>query len=510
MPGVGRGAFFGVVCALAVAVATPAHAQGPVGGISTPNLEHVSLVPLDGRANGGKLVGKYLYVTTGKTLEILDVSEPLTPVRVGKLDFELLDGGYLATGYQEDVDSDGRFLIRSDGGTMSVVDVRDPAKPAVMGTLDGVDNHTMSCILGCTWVYGSEGDIADVRDPTKPVEAGSWSDALGVSSSHDVTEVSPGIVLTATEPMFLLDARKDPRKPVVLAEIPAVGFVHGAAWPDQMNDDIALAGGEAIGPSPACADDPSSTFQTWDTRNWQQTKTFKLIDEYKLRPLDDGATASVWCTHWFDHHPSFRTGGLVTISWYEQGVRLLSVARDGKISQTGYYLPHGGSVWDQKWITDRILYTFDHHRGIDILRYTGEIPAPAPRPGGSPAPAPGSPGTPGAQPQPAGPPAPAAPARARFGDLATMTSAKRCVTAKTLSVRARRRAGDPVAEIVVRVAGKFAKRVRGAAVAKPVRLAKLPRKRFTLRVDIVTKSGQNATTKRAFTPCGPSRSASKR
>ena len=77
-----------------------------------------------------------------------------------------------------------------------VYDVSDKAHPALIGRLAGVDQHTMSCVLDCTWVYGSAGAIIDLRDPTKPRLAGQWNDAAGVAlePTHDVTEVAPGMV----------------------------------------------------------------------------------------------------------------------------------------------------------------------------------------------------------------------------------------------------------------------------------------------------------------------------
>ncbi len=492
-----RGAF--IVCGIFLGLLPAAAvAQGPVGGISSENLEHVSLVPLDGRANGGKLLGKTLYVTTGKTLEILDVSKPEAPVSLGKLDFELVDGGSYTTGYQEDVDTNGKVLIRSESGEMQVVDVRDPTKPTILSTVEGADDHTMSCVLDCTYVYGSEGTIVDIRDPAKPVlTEARWTEAADVADGHDVTEVAPGLVLTATNPMVLLDARSNPANPTKLASADAPGFVHGTLWPLKGEGDIMLGGGEALGPSPACQDNPSSTFHTWDTRGWRETKTFKMLDEYRLTPAQEGGTASVWCTHWFDHHPFFNTGGLVTIAWYEQGVRLLEVAGDGQIEQTGYFLPHAGSVWDVRWITERILYTFDHHRGIDILRYTGEIPDPGagnlPGGGGSqskpPAAAPPAPGQPG---QPASP-------ALRFSDLVKLP--KGCGARRSLTLRVKQAGDDPVRSLIIRADRRLIRRADGAALRRPVRVRKLPRKAFTLRIRVTTRSGASVSGKRRYAGC---------
>ena len=94
---------------------------------------------------------------------------------------------------EEDPTTNGRILVVSNTDTM-VYDVSDKTAPKLIGTLPGVDQHTMQCVLDCTWVYGSEGAIIDLRDPTKPklIEK-SWRDDNGVevTSTHDVTEVSP-------------------------------------------------------------------------------------------------------------------------------------------------------------------------------------------------------------------------------------------------------------------------------------------------------------------------------
>ena len=262
------------------------------------------------------------------------------------------------------------------------------------------------------------------------------------------------------------------------------------------SDDIALVGGEALGPSPACQDSPNSTFQTWDTRGWRETKTFKLLDEYRLTPTgDEGAHGQRLVHALVRRAPGFRTGGLATIAWYEQGVRLLSVGLDGKISQTGYFLPHGGSVWDVRWIADDILYTFDHHRGIDILRYKGELPPSAPKPAG---------GTEGGSPSGGGtppPPQPATPKSKAKAPVVRLPSARRCVTRRSLSIRARGSGSDPLARVVAKVGRRAVRTVRGAALRKPVRLRSVPRKRFTLTVEATARSGLRTVARRTYRGC---------
>ena len=81
--------------------------------------------------------------------------------------------------------------------------------------------------------------------------------------------------------------------------------------------------------------------------------------------------------HWFQEHPTFRNGGLVAISEYEDGVRFLQIKPDGSILEQGYFLSLGSSSSSPKWAgKDDVLYSIDYQRGIDILRWTGKHYAP--------------------------------------------------------------------------------------------------------------------------------------
>ena len=77
--------------------------------------------------------------------------------------------------------------------------------------------------------------------------------------------------------------------------------------------------------------------------------------------------------HWFQEHASFRDGGLVAISEYEDGVRFLQIGGDGSITEQGYFLSLGSSSSSPMWAgKDDVLYSIDYLRGIDILRWKGE------------------------------------------------------------------------------------------------------------------------------------------
>jgi hypothetical protein len=342
-------------------------APGP-GYFASDNVEYVGYVPLENDTAGARVVGKHLYITNSRSLTIYDLSDPVSPVRLGST--VVLDQPYFA---EEDVDTNGKILLWGALGDLNVIDVEDKSNPVTIGKLAGADNHTISCVLDCTYAYGSEGVIVDLRDPAAPKEVGNWAkDTPAPNGGHDVTEVAPGMVLTSTQPMLLLDARKNPTKPRVVA----LGgntdnrFMHSNLWPHQMKDRFFLAGGESSGPT---CDETDGEFMTWDTRNWKKTQTFTMIDEYRVKnglPTDGDAPANLYCMHWFDVNPTYRNGGLVSVAWYEHGTRLLNVTSKGKIEEAGYFIPAGGSTSAAYWVTKDIIYTADYNRGIDIIRVT--------------------------------------------------------------------------------------------------------------------------------------------
>ena len=342
-------------------------ADGPtVGGFASDNFEYVTHVPLANDTAGARIFGKYMYLTTSRGLNIYDISTPEAPALVGTA--VLPQDPYFG---EEDPDTNGKILLLNS----SVVDIEDKTNPVVIGT-HTADQHTITCILDCTYAYGSEGAIVDLRDPTKPEVVGDWTKFTPpLGNTHDVTEVKPGLIMTSTNPLVYLDARKDPLRPKVLA---AAGtedgaYMHANLWPRSGKERFLLVGSETMGPQ--CGEN-AGAFMTWDTKNWAKTGTFKLTDTYRVTNglyTDGNSPANLYCTHWFETHPRYRNGGLVAMAWYEHGTRLFDISSRGKISEAGYFIPYGGSTSAAYWANDEILYSVDYNRGLDVLRYTGKV-----------------------------------------------------------------------------------------------------------------------------------------
>lgn len=343
---------------------------GSAAGVASSNVEYVTTLPYEtGAPSSARLLGKRLYVAGAKSLSIYDVSDPIAP--------ELLS--ITPTGFafpSEDIDTNGKVLLMMDETGrqgLQVWDVEDPSAPTKLATVSGLRDHTFSCVLGCRWGYGSRGTIVDLRKPAAPRVAGNWGVPIR-GDGYDVTEVAPGIVLTATRTMLLLDARKNPVSPKVIASGSTADdrLLHSNKWPSGGRDDFILVQGET--PFTGVCTEDSGAFMTWDATRYRKTRTFEMIDEFRVQngTFVDGnpPAGGAGCTNmWFEAHPDFKDGGLVASAFFEHGTRFLEVDSAGQIEEVGYFTPIGGETISTVWITDEIVYAIDLTRGIDILRF---------------------------------------------------------------------------------------------------------------------------------------------
>jgi hypothetical protein len=365
--------FLGFAAVFCILGTTPATAAPTAGGLASDNVTYVSTVPFEAGAalTGARIVGDYLYVAGARSFSIYDITDPVAPAFVS----------VTPTGPKfpnEDVDTNGKILLISSqqiGGTLEVWSVEDKSSPALLATMENIRDHTFACVLGCRYAYGAGGSIIDLRDPANPSLANWWG-SVQPGDGFDTTEVSPGRVLTATRTINLLDGRKDPIRPRAIARGSTVDnrLIHSIRWPNKGRDRFFLVQGET--PFSQKCETDSGAFMTWDTRGYQRTRSFQMIDEFRVTngTFVDGnppANAAGCTTMWFQEHPDFRDGGLVAAAFFEHGTRFLEVDDNGKISERGYFMPAGGETIASYWATEEIVYAIDITRGIDVLRYEG-------------------------------------------------------------------------------------------------------------------------------------------
>lgn len=472
-----------------LAGAVPASAGVTAAGVTSDNVTHVRNLSQHADTSGARLVGNYFYITTGRDLTIYDVSTPENPKPVGDLRLPQVAEPTIP---EEDVDTNGRILLVENGDTLSVIDVTDKSDPEVLSQVPDAAVHTITCVLDCKYAYGENGKIFDLTDPTRPtLTMSDWTKVAAVESSHDVTEVAPGIVLTASQPMYKLDVSV-PGVPRIIAKGPEENgrFVHATRWPRAAQDDFLLVGGERIGP--VCSDSKSATFSTWDA------DTFQQIDDYRVQPrTTTTAPESSFCTHWFQEHPRYENGGLVSISWYEHGTRFLRVGQDGQISEEGFYLPNGGQASAAYWISDRVVYVADYLRGLDVLRFEGDVGADAPPVAPAQPPSGSEPTTPGAD-----KPGKKVKRRRKLSDYVYLPPMSNCIPRKGLRIGLRARPPERVRALAVYVNGKRAGYFRGKRPRRRLRvkLPKLPG--MVVRVAVRTRSGKLVAGLRSYRSCG--------
>jgi hypothetical protein len=373
--------------ALTMALLPPAQAGPGPHGVTSDNVEHVDFIPFEvGTATGANFFSKgkddYMIITSWRSFSIYDINDPEAPALVG----DPVPFGFKFE--NEDVATNGNIMLFSESlprNFLHIWDIEDVTNPVEIASLAGAGNHTTSCILDCKWAYGSTGAISDLRDPAEPkLMTEKWGDGQPPhGGNHDVTEVANGLVLTSTDPMLFLDARKDPVHPKLLAlgDMPdPVGLaVHSNLWPRNGKDRWAVSTGETCCGAEQCGEDTSAGFSSWDTKGWQKTHTLKKVDTWTASQgtiVDGGGLASApfGCSgHWFTTHPKWNTGGIVAVGWYNSGTRFLKVDAKGKITEVGWFLPNGGGTSGAYWINNEIVYAVDYQRGLDVLRYTGKL-----------------------------------------------------------------------------------------------------------------------------------------
>lgn len=370
---------------LVVSALTGQASGGPTaGGLATDNVEFIKHIPIAQNGVGGRLIGKWFYMNDQNKVMVWDVSDPVNPAMVGSV---LMPQEWQFS--REDLDGNGKILVvpntasgQNDGNPQTqsptnavyIIDVEDKTNPKIISKVPGAGQHTFSCVLDCKWAYGSGGNIIDLRNPAKPklIES-KWGDGTPAGSGgHDVEEVAPGLIVTATQPMMLLDARDNPAKPKVIAVAErGDDYMHSTRWPRSMKDRFLLGASETT-MNGKCSEN-SGSFQTWDARAWRNG-TFKRIDEFVPVNgiiVDGNPVAQRNCTaHWIEERPDFNNGGYVAGGFYDHGTRFFEVTSTGKIKEAGYFMAYAGQASAAYWITDEIVYTVDYNRGLDILRFT--------------------------------------------------------------------------------------------------------------------------------------------
>lgn len=368
-------------------------------GWHTDNVECLGSVPLGslpGRIDlpeGAALHEDYLYVASKSSLRIFEVSQPARP---RLLSYEVFSSaGFTAAARAQNYNNfgpatNGEILLLpvedAENYPTVVIDVRDKTDPRAIATVETNNQEVKwECLLDCRWAYGgTTGRILDLRDPSAPRRLESlWHDDLrfdnprflgriSTLNAWAVSEVRPGVVVTGSVPMYVLDARRDPRNPRVLMSSDGAPWSYGGArWPAKGSARHIISFSYVPGLSPDCrvrmVDPPDeraeSGLATWETGPRARHGLVHVADVYQLDNgtyQDGDPPVSGECGVMdFDPHPAYRRTGLVALAASFHGVKFLRVDRNGQIHEVGHFLPQGGATDDGRWIDEDTFYTID-------------------------------------------------------------------------------------------------------------------------------------------------------
>lgn len=371
------------------------------GGLASKHVEYVGFVPFEQSTSTGLTVDrkrKIMYLTSWKNISSYDISDPTSPQLLDQLPV-----GFMFENEEVAIDPQGKFILFSESlpnDILHIYEVEDPENITEVGAVEGAGDHTSSCILQCTYAYGSDGSISDLRDYKKPKlivshsdQQKNWHARVGLmGGGHHVREVRNGLIVSSNldETPWVIDV-KNPTKPKLVAVGDGKkgwagerGYLwHSSQWPNKAKDRWLLMGGEDVihPPKSTTCNEQQGPFATFDTKGWKKTRKVKAVDFHRVDNgvyVDGNPPANAFgCTgHWFTAHDSFKNGGLVVMAWYDHGVRFLQVTNKGKIKEVGHFLPYAGESSATYWVTKNIVYSADYARGLDILKWTGKTYVP--------------------------------------------------------------------------------------------------------------------------------------
>ena len=179
--------------------------SGAVGSVTTGTLTYSVYVQ-----------GRYAYVTnyTSDTLQIFDISNPVSPVIVGSV--------AISASYSVYVQGHYAYVAGYGSGTLQIVDVSNPASPVIVGSVATGSNPRGVYVQGRYAYVINRGSgtlqIVDVSNPAAPVNVGSV--ATGVFPLSIYVQGRYAYVANYTSNTLQIFDVSNPAAPVSVGSIP--------------------------------------------------------------------------------------------------------------------------------------------------------------------------------------------------------------------------------------------------------------------------------------------------
>lgn len=403
-------------------------------GVGSPNMRHVAhqgyterwgmVQPFGTDIEFARIAGRdYALAGTYRNgLQIIDITNPRRPRIAETYDCAIAQGDvqvfrrgsrtlvtYTADGSPSNTFPESGCYqdmgIRTDRYGTFIVDVSNPKRPTTVGFIDvPKGSHNQSVHPSGRYMYNSNSDsrlpsaveVIDITNPAKPRRLADLPLLTGFES-HDITFSADGsrAYIAALSHTLIADT-SDPAHPEIIGRILDQTLdLHHQADPITITDPILGertflvitdelfgAGGNGF-----C---PGGGLHVFDVTGELERAPVKV--GYWNMPEVRATTDNDVCTsHVLRFYPEHK---LMTIAWYDAGVRVLDVSGLAGISagvdpnrggvgagmrEIGYYTMPNAHTWSAK--TNRIepdgsfyLFANDVNRGLDVYRFDAKAP----------------------------------------------------------------------------------------------------------------------------------------
>lgn len=428
-----------VLLAAQLVVASPVREAAAAEGVHSPNLTHLTTLRYSTRWGMTQPFGTdiefatirgrdYAFAGTYRNgLQIIDITNPRRPRFAAVYDCGLAQGdvqvfrrgsrvyvAYAGDDYSSDTIPESDCyrdvdVVEKIYGTF-LVDVTDPRRPRTAGFVPVVKgSHNQTVHPGGRYLYNSNADfgfetltpaaieVFDIANMAKPKLVTELPLVTGIES-HDITFSPDGTraYVAALTHTLVLDTT-DPRAPQVIGRIidPSIN-IHHQSDPITITDPVAgertflivtdeLAGAAGNG---AC---PGGGLHVFDITGPLEAAPVKV--GFWAIPDTRPATDNFTCTsHVLRLYPRHK---LMTIAWYDAGVRVVDVSGLAGVAagvtpdpgsagvgmrEIGYHALDDADTWAAKahrMERDGSFYLFgnDMNRGLDVYRFNAKAPS---------------------------------------------------------------------------------------------------------------------------------------
>ena len=195
--------------------------------ISAQGVTFVAVGSIAGPADLVRVEGRYAYVAAGKTITLVDISNPAAPTRTGAYTFPEKIWGFRVVG--------SAVYVADDFFGLGILDVSNAAAPTLRGSMKTPGQAKNVAVFGTKAVVAdhmSGVDFIDVSNPAKPASMGSFfldgyaRDVVASGSLAYAVDAPAGLYvfdLSKPGPLDAVSSQQSATAPgsIVVSDVPA-------------------------------------------------------------------------------------------------------------------------------------------------------------------------------------------------------------------------------------------------------------------------------------------------